>query len=69
VPLVGRDGECTRIQALLDGIDRADAALLVRGEPGIGKSALLEHAAELARPHGASVFSGRSGCTPKERSR
>jgi DNA-binding CsgD family transcriptional regulator len=56
VPLVGRDGECTRIQALLDGIDRAGAALLVRGEPGIGKSALLDHAAELASARGFRVL-------------
>jgi DNA-binding CsgD family transcriptional regulator len=56
VPLVGRDRECTRIQALLDGIDRAGAALLVRGEPGIGKSALLDHTAEQASARGFRVL-------------
>jgi hypothetical protein len=56
VPLVGRDGECARIHALLDGVDRAGAALLVRGEPGIGKSALLDHAAERASARGFRVL-------------
>lgn len=56
MPLFGRDGECTRIHALLDGIDRAGAALLVRGEPGIGKSALLDYAAEQASARGFRVL-------------
>jgi DNA-binding CsgD family transcriptional regulator len=55
-PLVGRDGECARIHALLDGVERSGAALLVRGEPGIGKSALLDHAAEQASARGFRVL-------------
>lgn len=55
-PLVGRSGERARIHALLDGVDRAGAALLVRGEPGIGKSALLDHAAEQASARGFRVL-------------
>lgn len=56
MPLVGRDGECTRIHALLDGVDEAGAALLVRGEPGIGKTALLDHTAEQASARGFRVL-------------
>jgi predicted ATP-dependent serine protease len=53
----GRQGRRVHTdQALLDGIDRAGAALLVRGKPGIGKSALLDHAAELASARGFRVL-------------
>ncbi|ADG79197.1 Transcriptional regulator, LuxR family OS=Tsukamurella paurometabola (strain ATCC 8368 / DSM/ CCUG 35730 / CIP 100753 / JCM 10117 / KCTC 9821 / NBRC 16120/ NCIMB 702349 / NCTC 13040) OX=521096 GN=Tpau_2594 PE=4 SV=1 [Tsukamurella paurometabola] len=57
--LVGRDGECARIDRLLAGA-RADrgGALVVRGEPGIGKSALLEHAAHEAQASGMRVIRG-----------
>lgn len=57
--LVGRDGESARIDRLLAGA-RADrgGALVVRGEPGIGKSALLEHAAQRAEATGMRVIRG-----------
>ena len=57
--LVGRDGERARIDRLLAGA-RADrgGALVVRGEPGIGKSALLEHAAQRAEATGMRVIRG-----------
>jgi hypothetical protein len=56
VPLVGRGRECALIHGLLDGVPRSGAALLVRGEPGIGKSALLDHAAEQASARGFRVL-------------
>jgi DNA-binding CsgD family transcriptional regulator len=56
--LVGREAECARIEELLARArGGASSVLLVRGEPGIGKSALLQHAAEQA--HGMSVLTAR----------
>ncbi|HKR72045.1 MAG TPA: ATP-binding protein [Streptosporangiaceae bacterium] len=45
VPLLGRERECAIIDALLDEADReVSGALVLRGEAGIGKSALLGYA-------------------------
>ncbi|WCB92986.1 hypothetical protein DSM104299_01687 [Baekduia alba] len=46
--LVGRRGEAEVVFGLLDGVRERGAALVLRGEPGIGKSALLTAAAERA---------------------
>ncbi|WP_035847520.1 helix-turn-helix transcriptional regulator [Kitasatospora azatica] len=47
--LYGRAGEQAAVDALLDGARGGRSGVLVlRGEPGIGKSALLEYAAERA---------------------
>ena len=44
--LVGREGERTRLDSLIARARRGEsAALLVHGEPGIGKTRLLEHVA------------------------
>src|SRR3954447_23360184 len=42
-PLVGRESELKRLEGLLAKARDGSAALLVHGEAGIGKSALLEH--------------------------
>jgi predicted ATPase len=47
--LVGRGDEQRRIDALLDQArSGVSGALIIRGEPGIGKSALLQYAAGAA---------------------
>ncbi|GAA3148685.1 helix-turn-helix transcriptional regulator [Nonomuraea roseoviolacea] len=49
VELCGREAEAGAIAALLAGARRGESALLVlRGEPGIGKTALLDHAVAAA---------------------
>lgn len=48
--LVGRSAETARIDAMLaEARHGRSAALVIRGEPGMGKSALLDHAADSAR--------------------
>jgi len=42
--LVGRAAEVERLDAVLDPLHHGGEALVFRGEPGIGKSALLKHA-------------------------
>src|SRR5580693_678085 len=56
-PLVGRDAEIELLTSLLDGIPGAGGALVLYGEPGIGKSRLLAVAAGLARERGFTVLS------------
>jgi DNA-binding CsgD family transcriptional regulator/tetratricopeptide (TPR) repeat protein len=48
--LIGRDPEQRLVESLLEHARNGEsAALLIRGEAGIGKTAILEHAAETAR--------------------
>ena len=53
--LLGRDRELERLGGMIDQIGRRGSTLVVRGEPGIGKSALLEAAGDRARERGAAV--------------
>jgi predicted ATPase len=47
--LVGRDRERSQVERLLfDASEGRSGALLLEGEPGVGKSALLRHAVALA---------------------
>lgn len=50
--LIGRDGEAERLSNLIDHLRDGGDALLVIGEAGIGKSALLNHAGVGARALG-----------------
>jgi DNA-binding CsgD family transcriptional regulator/tetratricopeptide (TPR) repeat protein len=42
--LVGRDVEAARVDAIFERLPEGGAALVVSGEPGVGKSALLQYA-------------------------
>ena len=57
VELLGRDVELARLYGLIDSIDQRGGALVVRGEAGIGKSALLAAASERALQRGVTVES------------
>jgi DNA-binding CsgD family transcriptional regulator len=55
-PLVGRDAETDQVCALVDRAHDGGGALVVCGEPGIGKSAVLDHARARAREVGAQTL-------------
>jgi hypothetical protein len=54
--LVGRHDEVARVDALLDRVRDRGGALVIRGEPGIGKSALLDTARDRASSLGARTL-------------
>ena len=53
--LFGRGPQIDALAALIDGIRTGGGAVLVRGAPGIGKSALLAEAADRAAATGCTV--------------
>jgi DNA-binding CsgD family transcriptional regulator len=55
--LLGRDRDLAGLYALVDGIEDRGGALVVRGEAGIGKSALLAATRERALERGVAVVS------------
>jgi predicted ATPase len=55
--LYGRESELAVVTGVVEGIRNRGGVLLVRGEPGIGKSALLAAAAAKATDHGIRVLS------------
>src|SRR4051794_12491970 len=55
--LYGRESELGVLADLVEGVRNRGGVSLVRGEPGIGKSALLAAAAAEARDHGIQVLS------------
>ena len=55
-PLLGRDQEQSFLRSLLDEVAVHGQALVLRGEPGVGKSRLLSDAARTARERGMSVL-------------
>jgi DNA-binding CsgD family transcriptional regulator len=55
-PLVGRDLEQSLLRSVLDEVAIRGQALVLRGEPGIGKSRLLSATVRTARERGISVL-------------
>src|SRR5215831_10116637 len=55
-PLLGRDQEQSFLRSLLDEVAVHGQALVLRGEPGVGKSRLLSDTARTARERGMSVL-------------
>ncbi|MGW1486565.1 AAA family ATPase, partial [Micromonospora parva] len=56
--LRGRDDECRAVRSLLDGMTNAGGALLLRGEPGSGRTALIGYAHRHAEDRTVLVGSG-----------
>jgi DNA-binding CsgD family transcriptional regulator len=54
--LVGRDAELIRVAAFASGLHHGARALVVVGEPGIGKTALWRHGVEACRDAGHLVL-------------
>jgi predicted ATPase len=54
--LIGRAAEAERLDALLDGLPDRGGSLLIRGEAGIGKSALLALVRDRARDVGFTAL-------------
>jgi len=55
-PLLGRDQEQGLLRSVLDEVTTRGQALVLRGDPGIGKSRLLSDTNEAARERGMSVL-------------
>jgi DNA-binding CsgD family transcriptional regulator len=53
--LYGRQRELTRLRDLIDGVAGSGAALVIRGEAGVGKSALLAQAAAWGSQRGLII--------------
>lgn len=63
-PLFGRERELRALRELPDGIQERGAAVVVRGEAGIGKSVLIETASDEARARGFQLLI-TAGVRPK----
>ena len=57
--LVGREGELARLGAFVERLRERPGAVLVRGEPGIGKTVLWREAVAVARREGVRVLVAR----------
>ena len=54
--LVGREDELARLRSFVETLEQGPSALVVRGEPGIGKTMLWREAVALAREDGIRVL-------------
>ena len=58
--LVGRDGELAAIRSLVTREDHLGPALVLEGEPGVGKTSLWEQGLMWGREHGLRVLVARA---------
>ena len=58
-PLLGRSAEIEVVTELLDEVERTGAALVLRGDPGIGKSRVVSEAIALAEERQMNVLATR----------
>jgi DNA-binding CsgD family transcriptional regulator len=58
--VVGRDAECARVDSFVEALPQGASALLIRGEPGIGKTTLWRHAIGRCRAAGHRVLVTRT---------
>lgn len=58
-PLLGRDAEIELLTGLLGAVEDSGAALVLRGDPGIGKSRLLAAAVSLGEDRGFTALATR----------
>src|SRR6185369_13480102 len=58
--IVGREAEVTVLHAIVTDPEPDPRAVLIEGDPGIGKTTLLRELTSLARDHGLTVL----GCRP-----
>jgi hypothetical protein len=56
-PIIGRPAGLARLRGLVDQVPMSSQVLVVTGEPGMGKTVLLEDAADRARSAGIRVLS------------
>lgn len=67
-PLLGRDGECARIECALDALSQGTARVVeISGEPGIGKTRMLARIEDSARRRGIPLLSGRTAVPSHDR--
>jgi AAA ATPase domain len=59
LPLVGREAELQVLTGLIDAVEQSGAALVLRGDPGIGKSRLLAEAMSLAGQRNMNVLAAQ----------
>jgi DNA-binding CsgD family transcriptional regulator len=55
-PVIGREAERARVDAFAEAVPHGVQALVIRGEPGIGKTTLWRHAVEQCRVAGFQVL-------------
>ena len=59
--LVGRARERRLLDGLVESVEGGGAAILIAGEAGVGKTALLTHVADVASKRGLRVLQGARG--------